>query len=846
MSGVAIDPRSLRGLTDDEAAARLRADGPNELPQAGRRTVAVVLRDVVAEPMIALLVAVGVVYLLVGEPREAAVLLASIGLVIGIELVQQGRTERTLQALRDLSSPRALVLRDGRQLRITGRDVVRGDLVVVAEGDRVPADGILRWTTSLEIDESLLTGESVPVGKRAGAAADALGEPGGDGTPWVFSGTLVVRGQGALVVRAVGTATAIGRIGRSLATLAPEPSPLQREMGRLVRVVGVLALGVCVVAALVYGFQRGSGLEGLLVGLTFAIAMVPEEFPVILTVFFALGAWRIAQRRVLTRRLPAIEALGATTVLCVDKTGTLTENRMAVEELASGAARWTAGASDTADLPEPVHELVEFAVLASQRDPFDPMEQAFARLAERTLRGTEHLHTTWTLEREYPLSPELLALSHVWSAPDATRFVIAAKGAPEAVMDLCHLAAGDADSIRREVDLMAGRGLRVLGVARAAFARGFLPASQHDFAFEFLGLVGLRDPVRTGVPAAVAECRAAGVRVVMLTGDHPLTARTIADQVGLGASATVVTGAELACLAPEALADVAATTSVFARMVPDGKLALVTALAARGEVVAMTGGGVNDAPALKAAHVGVAMGRRGTDVAREAASLVLLDDDFGSLVAAMRLGRRIYENVRKAVTFVVAAHVTIAGMALVPLVARWPLLLMPVHVVFLELIIDPACSLVFEAQEAEGDLMRRPPRARTSTILDAALIRRGVVQGASLLAVVLGLFGLVRRGGATEDVARALAFTGLVVGNLGIILANQSQSLRAWRTPFWRNRMALVVATGALATLALVMTVPVLREIFRFGLPPAWWLVGAVVAALASVVWVDLLEPRST
>jgi P-type Ca2+ transporter type 2C len=846
MSDVAIDPRSLRGLTDDQAAARLRADGPNELPSSGRRTAAVVLREVVTEPMIALLVAVGVVYLLVGEPREAAVLLASVGIVIGIELVQQGRTERTLQALRDLSSPRALVLRDGRQVRIAGRDVVRGDLVVVAEGDRVPADGILLWTTSLEIDESLLTGESVPVGKRVGTAADALGEPGGDGTPWVFSGTLVVRGQGVLVVRSVGTATAIGRIGRSLATLASESSPLQREMGRLVRVVGILALAVCVVAALVYGLQRGSGLEGLLVGLTFAIAMVPEEFPVILTVFFALGAWRIAQRRVLTRRLPAIEALGATTVLCVDKTGTLTENRMAVEELVSGGARWTADASDAADLPEAVHELVEFAVLASQRDPFDPMEQAFARLAERTLRGTEHLHATWTLEREYPLTPELLALSHVWSAPDATLFVIAAKGAPEAVMDLCHLAAGDADAIRREVDLMAARGLRVLGVGRAAFAQGSLPVSQHDFAFDFLGLVGLRDPVRAGVPDAIAECRAAGVRVVMLTGDHPLTARTIADQVGLDSSAEVVTGAEIAHMAPEALAEIAATTSVFARMVPDGKLALVTALAARGEVVAMTGDGVNDAPSLKAAHVGVAMGRRGTDVAREAASLVLLDDDFGSLVAAMRLGRRIYENVRKAVTFVVAAHVTIAGMALVPLVARWPLLLMPVHVVFLELIIDPACSLVFEAEEAEGDLMRRPPRPRASTLLDAALIRRAVVQGASLLAVVLVLFGLARRAGATEDAARMLAFAALVVGNLGVILANQSRTRPAWRTPFWRNRMALAVATGAIVTLALVMTIPVLRELFRFGLPPAWWLVAAVVAALASVVWVDLLEPRST
>jgi len=428
----AIDPRSLRGLGEPEAAARLRTEGPNELPRGTRRSGAIVLRDVLTEPMIALLVAVGTVYMLLGEPREAVVLLASIGLVIGIEFVQEGRTERTLQALRDLSSPRALVIRDGRHLRIAGRDVVRDDVAVVAEGERVPADGVLVWTQNLEVDESLLTGESVPVGKRDASIEAGLGEPGGDASSSVFSGTLVVRGQGVLVVRATGAATAMGRIGRSLATLVPEPSPLQREMSRLVRIVGVAAFGVCVLAALVYGVRHGSWLEGVLVGLTFAISMVPEEFPVILTVLFALGARRIAQRRVLTRRLPAIEALGATTVLCVDKTGTLTENRMTVQELRTGGATWTPDAASQAPLPEAFHTLLEFAVLASQRNPFDPMEIAFTRLAQAHLRGTEHLHETWTLEREYPLSPALLALSHVWSAPDATRYVVAAKGAPEA------------------------------------------------------------------------------------------------------------------------------------------------------------------------------------------------------------------------------------------------------------------------------------------------------------------------------------------------------------------------------------------------------------------------------
>jgi Ca2+-transporting ATPase len=440
------------------------------------------------------------------------------------------------------------------------------------------------------------------------------------------------------------------------------------------------------------------------------------------------------------------------------------------------------------------------------------------------------------------LSPELLALSHVWSAPDATRYVVAAKGAPEAVMDLCHLSTADAAAIGRDADAMARRGLRVLGVARAEFARGRLPREQHDFAFEFLGLIGLRDPVREHVPAAIAECRTAGIRVVMITGDHAHTARTIAEQVGLGSSIAVVTGVEMATMSAEELATVASTATVFARVTPDQKLRLVEALAARGEVVAMTGDGVNDAPALKAAHVGIAMGGRGTDVAREAAAIVLLDDDFTSIVAAIRLGRRIYDNVRKSVTFVLAAHVAIAGMALVPLLVRWPLLLMPVHVLFLELIIDPACSLVFEAQADEPGLMRRPPRPRRSPLLTTRVLRRGALQGASLLGVLLAIFAVAQAGGAGEERARALAFTSLVAGNLGLILANQSWTERAWRTAFWRNRMAIMVAAGAATTLALILALPSLRELFHFALPPPLWLVVTPMVALASVFWVDLLE----
>ncbi len=836
-----VDPRRLRGLGEDEAVARLHAEGPNELPRAGRRRGAALLRDVVTEPMIALLLAVGIVYLLLGEPREAALLLASIGIMIAIEVVQEGKAERALDALRDLSSPRALVIRDGAQRRIPGREVVREDLVVVAEGDRLPADGVLVWAQNLEVDESLLTGESVPVRKAPGPADTSLGEPGGDGTPFVFSGTLVVRGQGVAVVRATGANTAVGTIGRSLATVVAEPSPLQRETDRLVRVVGSLAFFVCVVVTVAYGLQRGSWLEAVLVGLTFAISMVPEEFPVILTVFLALGAWRIARRHVLTRRMPAIEALGAITVLCADKTGTITENRMAVAELRAEGLVWTASPEP---LPEPFHALVEFAVLASQRDPFDPMEVAIVRLADEHLRATEHLHTTWTHEREYPLSPALLALSHVWSAPDATRYVVAAKGAPEAIVDLCHLDAARVAGIAGAAEAMAGEGQRVLGVARAVFARGELPDHQHDFGFEFLGLVGLRDPVRAGVPAAVAECRAASIRVVMITGDHATTARAIARAIGLGTPDAVLAGPELAALPPAAVREQVGRVNVFARMVPQQKLRLLEALAGSGQVVAMTGDGVNDAPALKAAHVGIAMGGRGTDVAREAAALVLLDDEFGSIVVAIRLGRRISDNVRKAVTFVVAVHVAIAGIALVPVLVQWPLILLPLHVVFLELIIDPACSIAFEAEPEEPGIMQRPPRRPDAPLIGGRLLALGVLQGVTLLTVVLGVFALATARGASTEMARALTFATLVVGNLGIILSNRSWTRPAWRAPLRGNRAAAIVVLGALTTLAAVLYVPGLREVFRFGAPPLGAVAGCGVVGLGSVLWVEVVKRR--
>ena len=832
----------LTGLSAVEVVHRFRTEGPNEIPSAQRRSLLTISWDVVREPMLLLLLACGTVYLLLGDVQEALMLLGFVVVVLGITLYQERKTERALEALRDLSSPRALVIRDGQRQRIAGRDVVRGDLLILAEGDRVAADAVVLTCTNLSTDESLLTGESVPVRKAAWDGVQHVSRPGGEGLPFVFSGTLVVQGQGIARVQATGVHTEMGKIGKALQTVQLEGTPLQREVGRLVRRIAVLGLSLCALVVILYGFLRGGWLEGFLAGITLAMAVLPEEFPVVLTVFLALGAWRLSRRGVLTRRVAAVETLGAATVLCVDKTGTLTVNRMAVRKLVVDGKAYDVGERADAPLPEEFHELVEFGILASQRDPFDPMERAFHELGTRLLAQTEHLHADWTLVKEYPLSPRLLALSHVWRSPNGREYVLAAKGAPEAIADLCHLSPEQTGAVAERVAALAQEGLRILGVARGTFPHGALPGQQHDFTFEFLGLVGLADPVRPAVPAAVAECYTAGIRVVMITGDHPATALSIARQVGLKPLGEILTGPELDTLDEPELRRRVRTVNVFARTVPEQKLRLVNALKANGEVVAMTGDGVNDAPALKAAHIGIAMGGRGTDVAREAAALVLLDDDFSSLVRAVRMGRRIFDHLRKAMTYIVAVHVPIAGMSLLPVAFGWPLVLLPVHILFLELVIDPACSVVFEAEPEEEDVMRRPPRNPKEPLFSRRTLGLGLLQGGSVLVIVLAVFLLALYGWHDELDARAVCFTTLVVANLGLIFANRSWSrtiLSTLRTP---NLALWWVFGGTLFLLALVLYVPFLRDLFHFSVLHPDDLALCLASGLVSILWFEGLK----
>ena len=806
----------LKGLSHLEVAERQARDGFNEIPSQKSRRATQILLGVLKEPMFLLLLACGGLYLLSGELQEASMLLGFVFVVIGITFNQERKTERALEALKDLSSPRAFVIRDGEKIRIPGRDVVCDDVLLLSEGDRVPADCLLLDARNLTVDESLLTGESVPVRKSDSKDHNcAVGKPGGDDQPFAFSGTLIVSGQAVGLVKAIGMKTELGKIGKALQSVEEDRTPLQIQTGKVVRAFAIVGVTLCVLVIVVYWLTRGNLLDGFLVGLSLAMAMLPEEFPVVLTVFLALGAWRISQYRVLTRRVPAVETLGSATVLCVDKTGTLTLNRMTVSDIVAGDECWSVGVSSDI-LPEKFHEVVEYSMLASPADPFDPMEKAMKALGERLLAQTEHIHSNWQLQREYPLSRELLAMSRVWISTDGDDLVIAAKGAPEAIADLCHFDQARFKWLEKHIEMLSNQGKRVIGVARAKYRKAELPEQQHDFLFEFVGLLGLEDPVRPNVRDAIEECYTAGIRTIMITGDYPGTAKSIARQIGLRNPERFLSGSELELLSDDQLAQEIKEVNIFARMVPEQKLRIVRALKLNKEVVAMTGDGVNDAPALKAAHIGVAMGYRGTDVAREAASLVLLDDDFNSIVAAVRMGRRIYDNLKKAMTFILSIHIPIAGLSLIPVLLNWPLILSPVHIVFLELIIDPSCTLIFEADKEERNVMKHKPRSVDAKLFDRAALVNGFFQGGLTLLVTLAAYWFVRRDHSVEA-ARALAFMMLVVCNLGMILTNRSLSRSGISMLREKNAAFKWVVGGTILLLGLIMTVPFLMRLFRFG-----------------------------
>jgi P-type Ca2+ transporter type 2C len=818
---------TIQGLSAAEAKARLQTYGQNELPSQRPRNLLAIIREVLTEPMFLLLIAAAAIYVVLGEKREALILAASIVIVIAITAVQQRRTERALAALKDLSSPRTIVIRDGIEQRIAGREVVPGDVLVLREGARVPADSTLRSATGLSVDESILTGESLSVDKAAAS-------PAGSGENCeVYSGTLVVRGFGCAEVRSTGVRTEIGKIGHALATLEAETTPLFREVRTIVRWVAIAALALCAAIAVIYAITRSDWLGGVLAGITLAMGVLPEEFPVVLTVFLAMGAWRISRAGVLTRRMPAIESIGAATVLAVDKTGTLTENQMRVALLETRADSFDFRGTDVA-LSEPGMAVLATALAACERDAFDPMERAIHEAARRLVSTRATRLDDMELVKEFDLTPELLAVTHVWRSPGSSCYEVAVKGAPETVIGLCQSDSDTRADMLRRVERYAADGLRMLAVARGTYSGAQLPDSPRDFQLELLGLVGLADPLRADVPHALSECAQAGIRVVMITGDHPGTALAIGSQAGFDTTGGVLTGAELESLSDEELQARVRHINIYARAKPEHKLRLVQAFKANDEVVAMTGDGVNDAPALRAAHVGVAMGGRGTDVAREAAALVLVNDDFGSLVGAVRLGRRIYSNIRHAMSYIVAVHIPLAGLGFLPVVFGWPLLFYPIHVLFLEFVIDPACAFVFEADAEASDIMHRKPRRPGERLFSSAMLRRSLSLGVVALLLSATAYGLALQA-MSENQARALGFITIVIANLTLIFVSRSRSESLTRIFVKPNRVFWVIVVVAAASLLIAIGAPGVATVFRFAVPTITAVLIAVIAT-ASVV----------
>lgn len=813
-----MDPHTFSGLSSAMATQRLLAHGPNTLAHARAQPVSQVVWTVVREPMVLLLLAAGGIYLALGDRIEALMLLTAVIAVIALTLSQELRAQKALQALRDLSVPKAMVMRDGQIQSLPAEQLVVDDLIALREGERIPADarvldGLLR------VDESLLTGESEPQARTAAQ-------------PPLFAGTLVTQGTAWARVTATGQDSSMGKIGQSLLSITDTPTPLQKASRQLIRrlaVAGVMLSALMVLVA--WQWDQRPWLESLLLGISLAMAILPEEIPVVLTVFLALGAWRLSRRAILTRQLNAIETLGALTVLAVDKTGTLTHNQMHVSELATLDSHYR---SDQGPLPEALHTLAEFTALATPADPFDPMEKAIEVFCQAHLVHTEHAHPDWQPARIYELSADILAMTQAFDSDHPEHKLLATKGAPEAIVDLCHLDEASSQHIRHQVQDMAQRGLRVLGVARGRWTGTDWPTHQHDFDYEFLGLVGFIDPPREDAAAAVAQCARAGIRVMMMTGDHPATAQAIARCVGLPDTPDVLTGEQIEHMRDEELAQRLQDTHICARVKPQHKLRLVQVLQSQGEVVGMTGDGVNDAPALRAADVGIAMGQRGTDVAREAADVVLLDDSFANIIAGIAQGRLIDRNLQRAMAFVFAVHVPVILLAFAPVAMHWPILLMPAQIVLLELLIDPACSVYFEAETADNDLMAQPPRQTRQSALGSGVILQGVLRGLLATAVLLGAMAWLQSGQPRPETLRTTLFLALIASLL--VQLNDKRRPRSSTAPSattnpWRVRIGL----GAATLLTLVLGVPALRA--AMGFTPVTLAMIVTIAALTFSQW---------
>ena len=824
------------GLTSGQARERQEQFGKNELVQEKKQSVFRVLCAALGEPMFILLLAAAGIYFVLGEQRDGTVMLLSVVVVICIQVFQEWKTDKTLRALKKLSAPRITVLRDGVEQVIDSADLVPGDVMFVAEGVKIPADGVIVKASTLRVDESSLTGEPEGVWKAETGSAPA-DQSGYWRQDYCYAGTLVTQGSGTVVVDRIGAATEYGKIGRAVLATAEEPTPLQRQTGRLVKLCAAIAAVLFLLVAMVTYLNIPDHepdarlVESVLAGITLAMAMIPEEFPVILTVFLSMGAWRLAQKNSLIRSLSSVETLGAVSVLCVDKTGTITMNRMMVETV------WSLAADPG--------KLIETMGLACEPDAYDPMERAMLACCEDHGFGREMLFSG-KLIKEYAFTHETKMMGHVWERDG--RILLAAKGSPERILAACKLEASERQQVEQRIGEMSGSGLRVIAVGEQAVADArLLPADLAECCLEFCGLIGLSDPPRESIEQDIATCTRAGVRVVMITGDNGITARAIARQIQMPHSDRILTGDELDKLSEEELRDQVKDISIFSRVLPEHKLRIVKAFKANGEIVAMTGDGVNDAPALKHADIGIAMGQRGSEVSREAADMILLDDNFSTIVDTIRDGRRIYDNIRKAVGYVCTIHVPIALAALVaPVMGVAPanLLLLPLHVILLELVIDPTCSIVLERQAAERNIMDRPPRNHRERLITITQFGKNILQGLAIFGAAFGLYSVfLVQYPDNASLARSMGITVILLANVLLVHVISSDTEFAVQSLYRHRHEAVMQAVhiGTIGILAAMLYTPLNSWLKLAPLSLSQLLLAAGVAG-AAVLWYEFVK----
>lgn len=805
---------SQLGLTSTTAAEKLRRYGPNVLPEQQSRSTLHIFLTVLKEPMITLLIISGTIYFLIGDIVEALLLAIMIGFVALITFFQEKRTEQALSALKQLSDPKVKVIRDNREQIIQSYQLVPGDVVVVTEGNRIPADGTIIDTRELYVDEAAITGESLPICKK--------------NQDQVFSGTLVTSGTALIHITQTGVKTKIGDIGNSLNQINESPTRLQLETRQIIVRFAALGFIVCLIAIIGIWLNTNSFIHALLQGIAIAMSLLPEEFPVVITIFTALGALRIAQKRVLMSNLPTLETLGSTTVLCTDKTGTLTQNQMTVTGVVTPAG----------SIENPYEHKLSSAAISVLRLARLACHVVITDNMEVAIDNAYQIVTDTHLPQIEEISS--LKQNHTYMINRITygnnRHQFVTKGAPEAVLALCKLPPPQREQVIQQAKTLARRGSRVLAIATH---------SQLSGTYAYQGMIALSDPIRPGVKKAIQDCYQAGIRIIMITGDYPETAKAIGESIGLTGNHNILTGEQIAHSTPQQLRQQLKAANICARILPAQKLQIVEALKQNGEIVAMTGDGVNDAPALKAAHMGIAMGLKGTDVAREAADMILTDDNFVSIVNAIRDGRRIYTNIRKAVGFIIAVHVPIALLATIPSFLGWPLILTPVHIVVLELLIDPACTLVFENEPPDADAMHQPPRPPQQKLFNRQVVYRGIMSGLAVACAVLAAYVASSQLSTDPTVIRTIAFSTLIYSNLGLILSYRSDkgsiaaTLRIKNLAFWW----VIISISSLMT-ALVL-IPRLQQLFKFSAPTLSNMFMIVIFSILSFLLESIITKRS-